>query len=69
MAEKSVFLTSTDDPDFVDSIALIKLAQEHDIKISDMYPRVKTLRQLAELRDWIYGEIKRKSPSWEPPKK
>jgi hypothetical protein len=67
--DKSVFLTSTDDPQYVDSIALIKVAQEHGIKISDMYPRVKTLRQLAELRDWVYGEIKKLNPSWEPPKK
>jgi hypothetical protein len=69
MADKSVFLTSTDDPEYVDTIALIKLAKSHDISLSERYPQVKTLRQLAELRDWVYAEIRKKNPKWEPPKK
>ena len=66
MADKSVFLTSTDDPDFVDSIALIKLAQRYGISRSKRYPKVKTVKQLAKLRDWVYSEVRKKDPNWKP---
>ncbi len=66
MADKSVFLTSTDDPEFVDSIQLIKLAQQHGISLTEKYPKVKTVKQLVKLRDWVYAEIRKKDPNWKP---
>jgi hypothetical protein len=66
MADKSVFLTSTDDPNFVDSIALIKLAQQHGISLTEKYPKVKTVKQLVKLRDWVYAEVRKKDPKFQP---
>jgi hypothetical protein len=67
MSDDSVFLRSTEDPDFVDSVALIKLAQRYGISLSERYPAVETRKQLAELRDWVYGEVQKKDPLFVPP--
>ena len=66
MDSDSVFLRSTDDPDFVDSIALIKLAQKYGIPISERFQATQTRQDLAELRDWVYGEVQKKDPLFMP---
>jgi hypothetical protein len=64
--DKPVTLQSLDDPKYVDPIALIKLAQRFNIRISDRFVAADTQQKRVALRDWLYAEIKAANPGWVP---
>jgi len=61
-----VTLQSLDAPDYVDAIALIKLAQRYNIHISDKFVIADTPKKRVELRNWVYSEVRKVDPKFTP---
>ena len=66
MDTSTVDIQDTTAPDFVDSVALIKLAQRYSIPIKDKFMAANTPAARVELRDWVYAQIKAANPDWQP---
>ena len=57
-------IQNTAAPDYVDSVALVKLAQRYSIKISDRFMAAKTPKERVALRDWVYDQVRAIDPDW-----
>ncbi len=55
---KSIELQNINDPNYVNSAELIKLAQKYDIDISENFQAAKTQKDMLELRDYVLQQIK-----------
>jgi hypothetical protein len=55
---KSIELQNINDPNYVNSTELIKLAQKHNIDISEKFQATKTQKDMLELRDYVLQQIK-----------
>jgi len=57
-------LQDTTSPDYVNSVALIRLARRYNIDIKDRFLKATTVRKRVKLRDWLYNQVQKTDPNW-----
>ncbi len=64
MDTSQIDIQNTDDEFYVDSVALVKLAQIYDIEIGDKFMAATTPKERVALRDWVHEQVRAIDPDW-----
>jgi hypothetical protein len=64
MDTSQIDIQDTNAPDYVDSVALVKLAQRFDIDIKERFLKSNTPKERVELREWVYERVRAIDPGW-----